>query len=110
VFFATHFAQLASILEKLYANVVNLHLVTQEINYWDLKFLHVVKDGRMNTEHYGLRLAKYAGFPPHSLQVAKVYLDKVNAYMDKKVGMEQGILDMERERHALKVTHRGQVT
>ncbi|GAA6042058.1 hypothetical protein JCM8097_004086 [Rhodosporidiobolus ruineniae] len=73
-FFATHFKELATTLDR-YPNVVSLHLQT-EIDRsqpeFSLTFHHRVVDGMTPLTHYGLELAKIAKLPTSVLDKAHI--------------------------------------
>ncbi|KAI8907003.1 muts-like protein 4, isoform CRA_a [Powellomyces hirtus] len=72
-FMATHFQELASVMDG-YPNVVNLHLHVEhntEVANETLKCSYTVRDGISDEKQYGLKLAQMAGFSERALTRAK---------------------------------------
>lgn len=74
VFFATHFTDLAQVLEDR-PGVINLHLETQTIvtegNIPKMTMLYKVGSGPVQEENYGIKLARAIGFPGRFLDFAE---------------------------------------
>lgn len=72
--FATHYFEMTE-LEKLYPNVVNLHLDAIEDGD-HITFMHTVKEGSANRS-FGLQVAKLAGVPSKVVHLAKKKLHQL---------------------------------
>lgn len=74
VFFATHFSELASVLEDR-PGVLNLHLATETTLAEDevpkMTMLYKIGSGIVQEENYGIKLARAIGFPWRFLSVAE---------------------------------------
>lgn len=74
VFFATHFTELAQVLEDR-PGVINLHLATEttvtEDNVPKMTMLYKVGSGPIQEENYGIKLARVTGFPEGFLDFAE---------------------------------------
>lgn len=74
VFFATHFSELASVLEDR-PGVLNLHLATEttlaEDDVPKMTMLYKIGSGIVQEENYGIKLARAIGFPWRFLSVAE---------------------------------------
>lgn len=74
VFFATHFTELAEVLEDR-PGVLNLHLATEtavaDDNIPKMTMLYKVGSGPIQEENYGINLARAIGFPEAFLDVAE---------------------------------------
>lgn len=74
VFFATHFTELAQVLEDR-PGVINLHLATEttvtEDNVPKMTMLYKVGSGPIQEENYGIKLARVIGFPEGFLDFAE---------------------------------------
>lgn len=74
VFFATHFSELASVLEDR-PGVLNLHLATEttlaEDDVPKMTMLYKIGSGIVQDENYGIKLARAIGFPWRFLSVAE---------------------------------------
>lgn len=74
VFFATHFTELAEVLEDR-PGVINLHLATEttvtEDNIPKMTMLYKVGSGPIQEENYGIKLARAIGFPEGFLDFAE---------------------------------------
>ncbi|GBG67411.1 hypothetical protein CBR_g547 [Chara braunii] len=74
--FATHMPRMAE-LARLYAEARVLHMeVEAESNY--LRFKHVLKQGSIQFDHYGLQLAKTAGIPDSVIETATAITQKLD--------------------------------
>ncbi|KAG4433065.1 hypothetical protein IFR05_011459 [Cadophora sp. M221] len=69
VFFATHFRELAQILEHK-EGVVNMRLEVDFSEEDTMRMLYKVQNGYVQEQHYGLALARTVDLPSHVLQVA----------------------------------------
>lgn len=74
VLFATHFSELAQVLEDR-PGVINLHLATEtsiaEDDVPQMTMLYKVGSGPVQEENYGIKLARAIGFPWRFLNVAE---------------------------------------
>lgn len=74
VFFATHFTDVAQVLEDR-PGVINLHLATEttvtEDNIPKMTMLYKVGSGPVQEENYGIKLARAIGFPEGFLDFAE---------------------------------------
>lgn len=74
IFFATHFTELAHVLEDR-PGVLNLHLATETTIAEDtipkMTMLYKVSSGPVQEQNYGINLARAVGFPQHFLNVAQ---------------------------------------
>lgn len=74
VFFATHFTDLAQVLEDR-PGVLNLHLATETTLAEDgipkMTMLYRIDSGTVQDENYGIKLARAIGFPERFLNVAE---------------------------------------
>lgn len=89
VFFATHFSELAHVLEDR-PGVLNLHLTTQTTVAEDdgevpkMTMLYKVGAGPVKEEHYGVNLAKAIGFPQRFLNVAELVAKSLREIAETK--------------------------
>ncbi|PSR80216.1 muts domain V-domain-containing protein [Coniella lustricola] len=87
VFFATHFTELAHVLEDR-PGVLNLHLATETIVADDevpkMTMLYKVGAGPVKEEHYGVNLAKAIGFPQRFLSVAELVAKSLREIAETK--------------------------
>ncbi|PVH85696.1 DNA mismatch repair protein-like protein muts [Cadophora sp. DSE1049] len=70
VFFATHFRELAQILQNK-EGVVNMHLKVDFGQEDTMAMLYKVRNGYVQEQHYGLAVARVVDLPPQVLQVAE---------------------------------------
>lgn len=74
VFFATHFSELAQVLEDR-PGVLNLHLATETTIADDdvpkMTMLYKIESGPVQEENYGIKLARAIGFPWRFINVAE---------------------------------------
>ncbi|KAH7417464.1 DNA mismatch repair protein-like protein MutS [Cadophora sp. MPI-SDFR-AT-0126] len=70
VFFATHFRELAQILQNK-EGVVNMHLEVDFGQEDTMAMLYKVRNGYIQEQHYGLAVARVVDLPPRVLQVAE---------------------------------------
>ncbi|CZT09929.1 related to MSH4-meiosis-specific protein [Rhynchosporium graminicola] len=70
VFFATHFRELAQILQHK-EGVVNMRLEVDLSEKDSMKMLYKIQNGYVQEQHYGLALARVVDLPPNVLEVAE---------------------------------------
>ncbi|KAL5321106.1 hypothetical protein ACEPPN_011918 [Leptodophora sp. 'Broadleaf-Isolate-01'] len=78
VFFATHFRELAQILEHK-EGVVNMRLEVDFSEEDTMRMLYKIQNGYVQDQHYGLALARIVDLPPHVLQVAERVSNAIEA-------------------------------
>lgn len=90
VFFATHFTELAHVLEDR-PGVLNLHLTTHttvaeedDAQVPTMTMLYKVGAGPVKEEHYGVNLAKAIGFPKRFLNVAELVAKSLREIAETK--------------------------
>lgn len=87
VFFATHFIELAQVLEDR-PGVLNLHLETEttvtEDNIPKMTMLFKVGSGPVQEENYGIKLAKAIGFPEPFIEVAERVTNSLKEQAERK--------------------------
>ncbi|PBP25854.1 DNA mismatch repair protein Msh4, partial [Diplocarpon rosae] len=70
VFFATHFRELAQIMQNR-LGVVNMHLEVDLSEANTMKMLYKIREGHIIEKHYGIALARVVDLPPRVLEVAE---------------------------------------
>lgn len=87
VFFATHFGELAHVLEDR-PGVLNLHLTTEttvaEDNIPKMTMLYKVGSGPVQEQNYGINLARAIGFPERFLDLAEDVTDSLKQAAEAK--------------------------
>lgn len=87
IFFATHFTELAQVLEDR-PGVINLHLTTEttmsEDNIPKMTMLYKVGNGPVQEENYGIKLARAIGFPEGFLDFAEDVTNALKRDADAK--------------------------
>lgn len=114
VFFATHFTDLAQVLEDR-PGVINLHLATEttmtDDNIPKMTMLYKVGSGPVQEENYGIKLARAVGFPEGFLDFAEEVTNTLKRDAEaKKQNSESRKLALRRKlilnlREALQQTH-----
>ncbi|KUI66798.1 hypothetical protein VM1G_02290 [Cytospora mali] len=88
VLFATHFTELAHVLQDR-PGVLNLHLSTETSVSKDhipkVTMLYKIENGPVQDENYGIKLARAVGFPPRFLDVA----ENVTNFLRQQAEMKQ---------------------
>ncbi|KAI9053310.1 hypothetical protein LZ554_002273 [Drepanopeziza brunnea f. sp. 'monogermtubi'] len=69
VFFATHFRELAQIMQQR-LGVVNMHLEVDLSQERTMTMLYKVRDGYVQEQHYGIALARVVDLPQQVIEVA----------------------------------------
>lgn len=87
VFFATHFGELAQVLEDR-PGVLNLHLATEttvaEDDVPQMTMLYKVSSGPVQEQNYGINLAKAIGFPRRFIELAEDVTDSLKQIAEAK--------------------------
>lgn len=87
VFFATHFSELAHVLEDR-PGVLNLHLATEttvaEDDVPQMTMLYKVSSGPVQEQNYGINLAKAIGFPRRFIELAEDVTDFLKQIAEAK--------------------------
>lgn len=87
VFFATHFSELAHVLEDR-PSVINLHLATEttlaEDDIPKMTMLFKIGSGPVQEEKYGIKLARAVGFPSRFLNFAETVTDALRQASEAK--------------------------
>lgn len=87
VFFATHFSELAHVLEDR-PGVINLHLATEttlaEDDIPKMTMLFKIGSGPVREEKYGIKLARAVGFPSRFLNFAETVTDALRQASEAK--------------------------
>ncbi|KAI9693834.1 MAG: MutS protein msh4 [Bathelium mastoideum] len=80
VWFATHFRDLARILEER-AGVINLHLQAEMTRENEMTMLYKLAQGPVEEQHYGLNMARLMPLPPSVIE----YAEKVAVHLQEQV-------------------------
>ncbi|OWP03875.1 DNA mismatch repair protein mutS [Marssonina coronariae] len=83
VFFATHFRELAQIMQNR-LGVVNMHLEVDLSQGNAIKMLYKIKEGHVKEQHYGIAIARVVDLPPHVLEVAETVSKALEAQAEAK--------------------------
>lgn len=87
VFFATHFTELAKVLEDR-PGVLNLHLATEtavaDDNMPKMTMLYRIDSGPVQEENYGINFARAIGFPEEFLDTAENVTDALKGIAEAK--------------------------
>ncbi|PBP17310.1 DNA mismatch repair protein Msh4 [Diplocarpon rosae] len=83
VLFATHFRELAQIMQNR-LGVVNMHLDVDLSEGNAMKMLYKIKEGHVKEQHYGIALARVVDLPPRILEVAERVSKTLEAQAEAK--------------------------
>ena len=83
VWFATHFRDLARILQER-AGVINLHLQAEMTRENEMTMLYKLAEGAVQEQHYGLNLARLMPLPPNVIEYAEMVATHLQEQMNKR--------------------------
>ena len=83
VWFATHFRDLARILEER-AGVITLHLQAEMTRENEMTMLYKLAQGAVQEQHYGLNMAKLMPLPPNVIEHAEMVAMRLQEQVNKR--------------------------
>ncbi|KAJ4411101.1 MutS protein msh4 [Didymella pomorum] len=102
VWFATHFKDLATIMDER-AGVQNLHLAVDMENEQSMTMLYKITQGAVQETHYGLTLARVVPLPPGLVDHAAAVAQKLKRHMLRKKKTSEIVLKERRRKLILKL-------
>lgn len=102
VWFATHFKDLATIMDER-AGVQNLHLAVDMENEQSMTMLYKITQGAVQETHYGLTLARVVPLPPGLVDHAAAVARKLKRHMLRKKKTSEIVLKERRRKLILKL-------
>jgi DNA mismatch repair protein MSH4 len=91
VWFATHFLDLAKILQER-NGVVNRHLAVDTTGANTMAMLYTLTDGVVSSQHYGLQLAKVMPLPPDVIIYATRVAETLQAQVERRKQASKAVI------------------
>ena len=91
VWFATHFRDVAKILEER-AGVMNLHLQAELTQGKEMTMFYKLAAGTVQEQHYGLKMAKLMPLPPNVLEYAEMVATHLQEQVNKRKRTSTAVL------------------
>ncbi|KAL9096094.1 MAG: hypothetical protein Q9165_001617 [Trypethelium subeluteriae] len=91
VWFATHFRDLARILEER-AGVINLHLQAEMTQENEMSMLYKLAQGAVQEQHYGVKMAKLMPLPPDVIGYAEIVATRLQEQINKRKRTSTAVL------------------